>query len=38
MLIDFTVFELTDILEMIESKAELIERITEATNLIEQQG
>jgi len=34
MLIDFTVFELEDIFEMIESKSELQERIQEAVSLI----
>lgn len=34
MLIDFSVFEVTDILENIENKEELKERVTEAVSLI----
>jgi hypothetical protein len=34
MLIDFEVFEVTDIIEFVESHEELVERVKEAENLI----
>jgi len=34
MLIDFSVFEVTDILDILESKEELTERVSEAIELI----
>jgi len=37
MLIDFEVFEVTDIIEFLESEEALIERVKEAEELISQQ-
>lgn len=37
MLVDFDVFELTDILEILESKALLTERVEEAESLIQEE-
>ena len=37
MLVDFEVFELTDILEILESKAVLSERVQEAEELIQEE-
>jgi hypothetical protein len=38
MLIDFTVFDIPDILEMLENPSELEERIKEALDLLKEQG
>jgi hypothetical protein len=37
MLVDFEVFELTDILEILESRSVLAERVEEAESLIEEE-
>jgi len=37
MLVDFEVFELTDILEILESKTLLTERVEEAESLIQEE-
>jgi hypothetical protein len=38
MLIDFEVFEVTDIIEFVENHEELVERVKEAENLINTQS
>jgi len=38
MLIDFTVFEVSEILEFLEDEEELKQKIAEAEELIDQQG